>query len=164
MTDYATVSTTDGRTTLSFERRLRHPVERVWRVISEPEHIVGWLAEAEIEPAVGGKAVLRWLNTDDEGDQAVACGIITEYKPPHVLEIDTDIHGTLRWELEGDGSGCLLMFTATGVYEDLAKVLAGWHVHHDFLVDALEGHPVDWPHWPRHRWEVLHGHYLYERA
>ena len=30
---------------------------------------------------------------------------------------------------------------------------AGWHVHIDFLEDALDGRPVDWPHWPKERWE-----------
>lgn len=161
MTAYGTVSTSNGHTSLCFERCIRHPVERVWRFISQPEHTVAWLAEAEIEPVEGGKVLLRWLNTDDEGNQAVACGTVTAYRPPHVLELDTDIHGRLRWELEGDGSGCLLVFTAIGDYGDhVAKALAGWHVHLDFLEEALEGRPVDWPNWPRHRWDVVHGLYL----
>jgi uncharacterized protein YndB with AHSA1/START domain len=163
MSDYGSVATLDGLTTVSLERHLRHPVERVWRFISEPEHMVAWLAEAEIEPFEGGKVLLRRLTTDEQGDQAVASGVITEYKPPHVLQLDTDTQGRLRWELEGDGSGALLLFTAIGEYADrLAEVLAEWHLHHDFLGEALEGHPVDWPHWPRHRWDTLRTHYLTE--
>ena len=38
-------------------------------------------------------------------------------------------------------------------------MLAGWHVHLDFLEEALDGKPVDWPNWPRDRWAVLNEHY-----
>jgi uncharacterized protein YndB with AHSA1/START domain len=164
MIDYGSAFSVDGLITVSFERRLRHPVERVWRFISEPAHMAQWLAEVEIEPFEGGKVVLRRLDTDDHGNRAVACGTVTECKPPHVLGLDTDLHGRLCWELEGDGSGCLLLFRATGDYSGrLADVLAGWHLHLDFLADALEGHPVDWLRWPRHRWESLRGQYLTAR-
>ena len=39
------------------------------------------------------------------------------------------------------------------------SVMAGWHVHLDFLEDALDGKPVDWPNWPEDRWAVLNEHY-----
>ncbi|WP_285706552.1 SRPBCC domain-containing protein [Microtetraspora sp. NBRC 16547] len=163
MTDYGSVSTTGDTCTLHFERRLPHPVERVWRAISEPRHLVEWLAEVEIEPRTGGRVILRWLATDEYGKQIalpLAHGVISDYKPPHVLQFDTDVHGILRWELEGDGSGCLLLFNAIGDYGDrLTRILAGWHAHLDFLADSLEGRAVDWPNWPRARWEVLHGYY-----
>jgi hypothetical protein len=40
-------------------------------------------------------------------------------------------------------------------------VLAGWHSHLDFLAEALDGHPVDWPNWPLHRWREEHDSYLW---
>jgi uncharacterized protein YndB with AHSA1/START domain len=145
----ATVERRGDRTVLRYERRLAHPVERVWRALTEPGELAGWLAEAEVEPRLGGRIVLRWLNTDEQGDSAVARGTITRFEPPHVLEYDTDIHGLLRWELHDDGDGCLLTFTnATPAPDDhLTKVLAGWHIHLDHLEDALAGEPVDWPAW-----------------
>ncbi|PZG03110.1 SRPBCC domain-containing protein, partial [Nonomuraea aridisoli] len=32
----------DGRTTLRLQRRLPHPPEKVWRAITEPEHLAAW--------------------------------------------------------------------------------------------------------------------------
>jgi uncharacterized protein YndB with AHSA1/START domain len=146
----------DGGFVLRYERRLDHPIERVWASLTEPEQLEQWLAAAEVEPVVGGRIVLRWLNTDDEGNQAVMTAAITRFDPPRLLEYEGDVHGRLRWELRPDGDGCVLTLTneTSAPPEHLVKVLAGWHVHLDFLEDALAGHPVDWPNWPRDRWQV----------
>lgn len=41
----------DGRLELRFERRFAHPVERVWRPITEAEQLAVWLpAYVEIDP------------------------------------------------------------------------------------------------------------------
>jgi uncharacterized protein YndB with AHSA1/START domain len=144
-----TVERRDGSYVLRFERRLRHPIEKVWAALTEPGELVGWLAEAEVELVEGGRVNLRWLNTDEEGNTAAAEGTITRLQAPRVLEYDTDIHGLLRWELSEDGDGCRLRLTnATPAPDEyLTEVLAGWHIHLDHLVDALGGHPVDWPAW-----------------
>jgi uncharacterized protein YndB with AHSA1/START domain len=148
--DYnGTLETRDGLDFLRFERHLDHPVERVWAALTEPDELIGWLAEAEIDLVEGGSVVLRWLNSDEEGNQAVLRGTITELDPPRVIEYDSDIHGLLRWELRDEGSGCHLTFTATvALPEDYkTEVLAGWHIHLDHLADALDGEPVNWPTW-----------------
>jgi uncharacterized protein YndB with AHSA1/START domain len=144
-----TLETRDGVDVLRFERHLDHPVERVWAALTEPAELIGWLAEAELDQVEGGRVVLRWQNSDEEGNQAVLHGTITELDPPRVIEYDSDIHGLLRWELCEEGSGSHLTFTATvSLPEDFrTKVLAGWHVHLDHLADALDGKPVNWPTW-----------------
>ena len=49
-----TLSTVDGRPALSFERRLAHPVERVWRAVSEPDELARWfVSRAEWTPEAG---------------------------------------------------------------------------------------------------------------
>ncbi len=88
-------------------------VERVWAAITEPGQMLGWWAEAELDLRRGGSVVLRWQNTDDEGNQAVLHGEVTELDPPRLFEIAGDPHGTLRFELEPDGDACLLTFTNT---------------------------------------------------
>ena len=98
-------------------------VERVWQAITEPEEIVQWLGEADLEPVEGGAVVLRWLNTPE---QAVARGTVTAFDPPHVLELDTDIHGILRWELEEDGDACRLTFTASYPEKDEETRRTSW--------------------------------------
>jgi uncharacterized protein YndB with AHSA1/START domain len=41
---------------LRYERRLDHPVERVWAALTEPEQLAGWLAAAdELELVEGGR-------------------------------------------------------------------------------------------------------------
>ena len=90
---------------------------------------------------------------------------MTAFDPPRLLEVDTDRHGILRWELEPDGDGCRLIFTASYPEKDPEKrstLLSGWHIHLDHLVDALDGNPQDWPRWmdeQRPYWQAHHDRY-----
>ncbi|MFI0487408.1 SgcJ/EcaC family oxidoreductase [Actinomadura sp. 9N215] len=151
----------DGRTLLRFERRLRHPPERVWRALTDPAELSAWLADADLEPAVGGKFELRWLNAADPAERPVARGSVTAFDPPRLLELDSDIHGRLRWELAAAPEGTHLVFTSDvrlpGEY--LVQTMAGWHVHLDYLEEALDGARVDWANWTTGRWQVHHDRY-----
>jgi uncharacterized protein YndB with AHSA1/START domain len=149
---------------IRFERRISHPVERVWRALTEPDEIAAWLALAELELVEGGRVVLTWQNTDDEGNTAVARGTVSALDPPRLLELDTDIHGRLRWELEPAGEGTALTFTAeVDLPEDYeTEVIAGWHIHFAHLEQVLDGGTIDWENWDReHRpeWERIHERY-----
>ena len=147
---------------LRFERRLKHPVERVWAALTEPGELIGWWGEAEVEPALGGRFDVRWLNTDEHGNRAAMHATITRFEPPNVLETSGDIHGVLRWELRPDGEGStVLTFSSTLELpeEYTSRVLAGWHYHLDALAEALEGRSVDLVHLPNDRWERIHGRY-----
>jgi uncharacterized protein YndB with AHSA1/START domain len=161
LTDGTLTTTESGRSLLRYERELAHPVDRVWRALTEPGELVGWLGAVELDPVEGGRVEIRWLNTDEQGNSAIARGTVTGWEPPRVLEFDTDIHGRLRWELEPVPSGTRLVFTADVALEPgyLTKVLAGWHFHLEALAEALDGHPVDWPNWPFDRWAEIHKGY-----
>ncbi|MFC5751338.1 SgcJ/EcaC family oxidoreductase [Actinomadura rugatobispora] len=158
-----TATVREGRALLRFERRLSHPAERVWRALTDPGEISAWLAEAQLEPRVGSRFQLRWLNAGDQ-EPAVARGTVTAFDPPRLLELDSDIHGTLRWELvplPGPPPATLLVFTSDleAPEEFIPQTLAGWHVHLDYLEKALEGARVDWPNWTTDRWQVHHDRY-----
>ena len=149
---------------LRFERRLDHPIDRVWAALTEPDELIGWLAEAELELVEGGHVVLRWQNSDDQGNQAVMHGHITRLDPPRLLEYEGDIHGLLRWELQEEGDGCVVRFTnVTPAPEEFrTKVMAGWHIHLDHLEEALAGRRVDWSRWDdehKPRWQEHHDRY-----
>jgi uncharacterized protein YndB with AHSA1/START domain len=142
---------------LRFERRLNHPVQQVWEAITEPDEIEAWWGRAAVELRAGGEMRIEWLNSD-----VVMPATITELDPPHVLEIEGEPHGSLRFELRPDGDATLLTFIARSpVPEDMrAKVLAGWHFHLDALEDFVDdGTRIDWPNWPQDRWQEIHDRY-----
>ena len=61
-----TLETIDGRPALRFERRLNHPVERVWRAITEPDELACWfLTAVEWTPEMGEtfSARARWARS-----------------------------------------------------------------------------------------------------
>ena len=79
-----TLERRDDRDLIRFERRLSHPVERVWTALTDPDEIAAWLAAAELELEEGGSVVLSWQNTDDEGNTAVARGTVSALDPPRL--------------------------------------------------------------------------------
>ena len=157
MTTDGVLETKDGQQVLRFERRLNHPVERVWVALTEPDELIGWLAAAEVD-LDAGRIVLHWQN---EGGPTMDCKI-TQLSAPTLLEYEGEPHGRLRWELRPDGDGTLLTFTAAGSYPDdqVALALAGWHWHLGALAECLSGARVDWPHWPRDEWEIHYRRYV----
>jgi uncharacterized protein YndB with AHSA1/START domain len=161
MNDFGThTKLPDGRHQVRFVRRLNHPIDRVWAAITEPDQLEAWLARAEVEPQAGGRVRLEWLNTGD--DEVIARGTVTAIDPPRLLELDTDAQGALRWELTPDGEATHLALTVVLAMPDehVTMNIAGWHVHLDFLGDWLDdGTRVDWPNWPRERWDAIHERY-----
>lgn len=147
-----------------YRRRLNHPPERVWQALTDPAQFRAWWGEVELEPRPGGRFVVRWLNRDLDGNTAVMRATIARWEPPTLLETVGDIHGTLRWELRpiGGGAATELAFSSTLELPEAqrAMVLAGWHVHLDFLGEALAGERVDWANWPFGRWQTHHERYL----
>ena len=136
----------DGKKVVRFERRLAHPVERVWEALTRPEELSAWWGDAHVDLVEGGEFTMRWRNTGPNGEPPpVMHARITELDPPRLLETSGDMHGVLRWELEPVDGGTVLRFSSTlDLPADFAtKVLAGWHWHLDALARALEGEPTD---------------------
>jgi uncharacterized protein YndB with AHSA1/START domain len=123
---------------LRLERVLRHPPERVWNALTEPEAQASWHpTPAEFEPAVGG--TVRFSAEGDVPD--MPDGEVTEWDPPRVLA-HTWGDDRLRWELRQHDDGCLLILTQ--IFEDRMKAArdaAGWHLCLDALAAALAGTP-----------------------
>lgn len=140
-----TVSRIQGGRVVRFERYLNHPVEKVWASITRPEKIVGWLtAQANLELVEGGSIELLWKNGE------VVKGAFKQVNPPFELEYTWNEpaagNSLLRWELQPEGSGCLLMLTHTFFEsEQIPDFLAGWHVHLDLLAIVLQDRTVEFP-------------------
>lgn len=152
----------DGLQVVRFVRRLAHPVARVWAALTEPAEMLGWLGDAEVELVEGGRFIVRWLNTDAQGNRAVYRGTISALDPERLLEVRGDIHGVLRWELRPEAGGTLLTFSSTLALpeEYRTMVLAGWHYHLDSLADFLDGQSADLANLSGGRWGRIHDRYL----
>ncbi|MCX4534462.1 MULTISPECIES: SRPBCC domain-containing protein [unclassified Streptomyces] len=149
---------------LRFTLRLPHPVPRVWAAVASSEGLRGWLAAADpFEPRIGGAITLRWLNTDPDGNATVASGTVTAWDVERVAEYTLEgVHGRIRFHLEPPrGDHVLLRFSNEFHGDDALRLdcLAGWHNHFEYLVDALDGHPVDWSRWTLTRWRELRESY-----
>src|SRR5436853_345373 len=83
-------------------RHLAHPIERVWAALTEPDQLLAWWGDADVDLVEGGRFTMRWLNADDQGNSPVMHATITRLDPPRLLETSGDIHGVLRWELRPD--------------------------------------------------------------
>jgi uncharacterized protein YndB with AHSA1/START domain len=81
------------------------PAERVWAVLTEPEHIAGWFGDtASGDPHEGGELVLGWK---EYGDSTV---IVERYQPHSEF--------AFRWATEAGlrpapGNSTLVEFTLT---------------------------------------------------
>ncbi len=148
-----------GGARLRFERTLAHPVERVWDAITRPEELAKWFlpfeAEIELDLVEGGSYVMRMADPDS----TVMSFTVLRVEPPRLFEHTAMDEGTMRWELEPEGDGCLLVMTQT--VSSFAQAVenhyaSGMHHSLERLELALDGEPIDWS-WPR--WEELRDEY-----
>ena len=162
----ATLGTAGRQPTLRFERRLPHPVEKVWRALTDPAELAHWFpqdVDGSFTP--GEKMRFRFRGELPElGGEVVDHfeGEVLEVDPPRLLAY-TWGGDVLRWTLTPDGDGCLLVFTDT--ISDLGKAArdgAGWHVCLDALEARLTGGAVpaaDGSVPPGDRWKDLYAEY-----
>jgi uncharacterized protein YndB with AHSA1/START domain len=133
----------DGRWVLRYERSLRHPPEKVWRALTESEHLRHWMPTDIVgERATGASIELPFWPAQVERysiDPAVLYGEIRVWDPPSVFEWtwDTDV---LRWELEPTERGTLLRLTTWLGPSDagVANTSAGYHICLDQLKELLD--------------------------
>src|SRR6516225_5200708 len=120
--DLGTLAKAGDQWTLTFTRRLSHPPEKVWRAVTEPEHLAAWFPQEIVGDRRPG-AHLRFVSSVGDGFS----GEMLVFDPPSIMELTwgTD---RLRIELQPDDNGTLL--TLTDVFSDLgtaARDAAGWH-------------------------------------
>ncbi len=156
-----TVQEQDGRYVVRFERHLRHPIEKVWEAITEPDRLGDWLAAGTIELRPGGSADLTFANAPTPDRGTVLTGTVREVDPPRLLEYSWRTpdgeEEPVRWELSPEDGGTRLVLThtvqrpaevraslsagLTPVDSRVVGCLAGWHDHLDSLALVLAGQP-----------------------
>src|SRR2546422_11334660 len=136
--------------TLTFERRIGHPVEVVWEALTEPEHLARWyMTKAVIDGRTGGSIDFRIGPA-----QLHVTGRILVWEPPHVFEYEWKVKpwgrmpkgedAIVRWELRPEGEETVLTLTHRNLTRRSALGAApATHVVLERLVAQLAGQPFE---------------------
>jgi uncharacterized protein YndB with AHSA1/START domain len=151
--------TDDGRPALRFDRRLPHPVDSVWRAVTEPAELAQWFpTTVEVDLRPGGAMTFRF----PDGAFPETHGEVTELDPPRRFAFSWG-EELLRFELEPaeGGAACDLRFTHVLSRRDAAaRDMAGWHVCLDSLAQRLGGGAAGAPATGvSDRWQALYDEY-----
>jgi uncharacterized protein YndB with AHSA1/START domain len=135
---------TDGRPTLRLERRYPHPIDKVWRAVTEPEHLAQWFpSPVELDLRPGG--AMRFSLGGGEGGDGGTTG--------EVLEVDRPRRFAFLWEgdrlqldlaPDGDGTRVVLLHS----FDDEpggASFATGWEECLAVLHPLLAGERVPSP-------------------
>ena len=131
----------DGeRWTLVLVRELRHPPPKVWKALTQPEHLREW-APFDSDRDLGAVGSAR-LSTVGTPTPHVSDVHIKRADAPRLLEY-TWGDGDLRWELEPlqDGGTRLTLWHSIE-RSFISMGAAGWHICFDVLERLLAGKPI----------------------
>jgi uncharacterized protein YndB with AHSA1/START domain len=143
------------RYTMEYVRTYAHPIERVWRAITEPKEFRQWFIPGSIELRTGGAYEFK------AGDFS---GTVQEIDPPHKIRFSGGLPGSyFQYELTEVEDGTQMRFVnhfgpaeryptdPNDLGGDLPAGLdtpwapgfvGGWHEYWDALGDFLTGIPI----------------------
>lgn len=118
---------------LHFKRQFDHPVERVWRALTEDAELSAWSPwNVQVAPVPGGTITMTF-----PGAPSGETGTVLEAQPPHLFTFSG--HGeTLRFQLSSHEGGCLMVLTHTIADPGHTPyTAAGYHICLDQLETLL---------------------------
>jgi len=146
--------------TLTIERLLPGPIERIWSYLTESDMRRKWLASGTMEQKPGANFTLTWRNDELSNPPGKRPeGFSDEHSmESRVIEIDkprklvfTFGQGEVTITLATQGEDVLLKLVHTRLPERavMLKVAAGWHAHLDVLAARASGKDPEpfWDHW-----------------
>ena len=128
--------------TVRREIRIDAPIEKVWRAVTEPEHISRWFGRAAFDGSgVGARGTLTW---DDRGAVPLRIEAIDEPRMISYRWSNDDALGSLPDEVDDEHS-TVFTFTLKQVSDGtlLAVVETGFETTSDPAAN-LESHRVGW--------------------
>ena len=141
--------------TLTYKRHLSYPREVVWKAITDPKELAGWMnTKAAIDGLNGG--AIDFVNTVSGFHTE---GRILVWDPQRVFEHEWHItpnpslpdgepEAIIRWELkqDGDSNNTLLTLTHIRLTKSTSQNFApGWHAYLDRLEASLSNEVLpDW--------------------
>lgn len=130
--------TLDGRPTVRVERRYPHPIDKVWRAVTTPEHLRQWFpSQVDIDLRPSGSMTFGTF-----GEIPGTHGTVEAVEAPHRL---TFTWGTdrLTFELAADGDGTTFALTHSFDERSGAPSFAtGWELCLAGLRALLAGEPL----------------------
>ena len=140
---------------LTYQRRLPHPRETIWKEITDPKRLSEWMNTKAIVNGENG-GTIDFVNTVSGFHTS---GDILVWQPNKVFEHEWHIvpnpslpqgepHSIIRWELERDGESTLLTLTHNYLSKSISLRFApGWHAYLDRLEAKLDNKELpDWIH------------------
>lgn len=154
--DYGTTEQRgDGKWQLRFQRSFPHAVEKLWRAVTEPEHLAAWFPTT-IDGDRRAGAHLQFVFPN--GEAPPFDGEVVAYEPPSLFEFRWG-PDSIRMEITGSGtSSTITLLHAFDERGKAARDAAGWHVCLDALAAALNG--SDKARDQMSRWSQVHPHYV----
>lgn len=137
--------------TLTLQRRLTGPIERVFDYLARSELRRQWLAAGDMTLQAGAPFTFVWRNDDltvppgrrpdDAPVEHRMDSRIIECAPPHRLTVSWGAEGEVAFALERAGDEVLLTLTHRRIPDrtTLLSVSSGWHAHLDVLGARLSG-------------------------
>ena len=143
------------RYTVEYTRTYPHPIERVWKAITDPAEMSVWFSRITFEPRLGGEYRALWE------EPSMFEGVITAFEPPRLLRFGGPHPGAdacWQFELEPVDGGTRMVFVQCipPGHDTLSRwpldppesapdtpwrpgTLSGWHIAFDNLGDVLNG-------------------------
>lgn len=134
---HGVISRTGDRVTITFVRRLAHPIDVVWRAITDPAIAGQWMAPMTIDGRVGGEVTI------DFAAGGRTRGRVLVFDPPHTFEHQWHFAGetesVVRYELAAEHGGTMLTVTHRRLGQAYGGGYgAGWHAYLDRLLACLD--------------------------
>ena len=133
--DVGALRNDEERCAVRFERLYDFTPAELWSAITDPARLGRWLAQAQVDPGVGGHVRLAF----DEGRTE---GRILTWDEPRVVEyewcFDGEDESIVRFELRPQEFGTLLVLDHRRLGRTAGMgYAAGWHAHLDVLAGAI---------------------------
>ena len=128
------------RWTLVLVRDLRHPPAKVWKALTEPEHLREW-APFDADRSLGAVGTAM-LSTVGAPSPHVTETEVKRADAPKLLELNWGGQD-IRWELESLGGGGTRLTLWHNIDRRFISMgAAGWHICFDVLDRLLAGQPI----------------------
>lgn len=139
MTTSAHIEKDGEKWTLVLVRELHHPPAKVWKALTDPQHLREW-APFDSDRNLGAVGTAK-LTTVGAPTPMISDAQIKRADAPSVLEFNWGGQD-IRWELEPLGDGTRLTLWHNIDRRFIAMGAAGWHVCLDVLEHSLDDQPI----------------------